>query len=390
MIYNEFCGKRVSRLGMGNMRLPTTAERGPIDREAARKMILDAYAAGVNYFDTAFRYHNGESEPLVGEVLSELPRDSFYLATKLPGHMMNYKDGKLGFQGYLAGETIGSISEIFESQLQRCRVDYFDFYLMHNVCDSSFGFYTNGELGVVPYLLEQKRLGRIRHLGFSTHARKDTLEKFLDLFPAGTFEFVQMQLNYLDWRLQDAKGAYELLTSRGIPVIVMEPCRGGSLAKLDEEDEAAMKALRPDDSIASWAFRFVASLENVKVCLSGMTKPEQLADNVKTFSAPSPLSPEEAAVLDAVIAKKLTLVPCTGCSYCTEGCPQSLNIPKLISMYNEASNGGGAALSFMLQAMGPDELPSACIGCGSCMSICPQGIAIPDIMTKFADILSKR
>lgn len=388
MLYNEFCGEKVSRLGMGNMRLPTTEPRGPVDREAARRMIEGAYEAGINYFDTAFRYHNGESELVVGEVLSRYPRDSFYLATKLPGHMMNYRDGKLGFQGYLSGEEIGSIAEIFDSQLERCRVDYFDFYLMHNLADSSFDFYTNEELGVIGYLLEQKKAGRIRHLGFSTHARPDTLRRFLDLYP-GVFEFCQIQLNYLDWQLQDAKGAYELLTERGIPVIVMEPCRGGSLASLDEEDKAAMKALRPDDSIASWAFRFVAALDNVKVCLSGMTTPEQLADNVKTFSSPAAFTDGERALLDHVVAKRVDLIPCTGCSYCTEACPMSLNIPRLISMYNEAKYGGSAALTFMLQAMKPEDMPSACIGCGACTSLCPQSIDIPDVMSKYAEILAK-
>lgn len=240
MYYNEIAGVKVSALGMGNMRLPTTEERGPIDREKAREIIEYAYEHGINFFDTAFRYHNGESESFVGEVLSQYPRESFMLISKFPGHMMNFKDHKLGFQGYLSDFHCESLSDVFEEQLKKCRVDYFDFYLLHNMCESSYDFYTNEELDVVGYLKEQKRLGKIKHLAFSSHGRAETIDKFLTKYP-DVFEYCQLQLNYLDWTLQDAKAKYEVCEKHGIPVVVMEPVRGGRLINLPENAEKTLR-----------------------------------------------------------------------------------------------------------------------------------------------------
>ena len=388
MLYKSFQDLKLSRLGMGNMRLPTVGKNGPIDEVKAREIIDYAYAHGINYFDTAYRYHGGESESFIGKALSNYPRDSWYLASKMPGHMMHYKDGKLGFQGYLSGLRASSIAEIFEEQLEKCRVDYFDFYLLHNLCETSYDFYTNEELGVVDYLLEQKKRGRIRHLGLSAHGRAETIEKFLDKFDC--FEFVQIQLNYLDWTLQNAKAKYDLLAQRGIPVIVMEPCRGGKLASLDTQTEQAFKKVRPADSIASWAFRFVKSLPGVLVVLSGMTELNQLKDNIKTFSDPTPISEQETAVIQTAVSKLLDLVPCTACRYCCEACPQGLDIPKLISMYNELSFDNAPMLRSTVQAMKPAELPAACLGCGACAKLCPQGIDIPAIMKKMDEAIRSK
>lgn len=383
MLYKPFQDLKLSTLGMGNMRLPTVGERGPIDQEKAREIIERAYHQGVNYFDTAYRYHGGESEGFVGKVLSQFPRDTWYLASKMPGHMMNYKDGKLGFQGYLAGEEVRGISAIFEEQLEKCGVDYFDFYLLHNVAETSYDFYTNEELGVVRYLLEQKAAGKICHLGFSTHGRADTIRNFLDKFP-DTFEFVQIQLNYLDWDLQDAKSKYQLLEDRGIPVIVMEPVRGGSLANLRPDCQEMLKAARPDDSIASWAFRFLQSLPGVQVVLSGMTTMEQMNENLELFSKNDPVTEKDKALLQKVVAAMADLIPCTACRYCCEACPQGLDIPKLISMHNELNYSKRlGTLNFTLNAMGENEMPSACLGCGACQQLCPQNIAIPDVLSKF-------
>jgi predicted aldo/keto reductase-like oxidoreductase len=254
---------------MGNMRLPTVGERGPIDEEKAREIIEYAYEHGVNYFDTAYGYHGGESERFVGKVLNQYPRESWHLATKMPGHMMRYRNGRLEFAGYLTGLAVASPADIFEEQLEKCGVDYFDFYLLHNLCETAYDFYTDEDLGVVEYLLAQKEAGRIRHLGFSAHARAETIDRFLNWKEC--FEFVQIQLNYLDWTLQDAKRKYEVITNHGIPVITMESCRGGRLASLNEKADAMLKRARPNDSIASWAFRFIQSLPNVQVVLSGMT-----------------------------------------------------------------------------------------------------------------------
>jgi predicted aldo/keto reductase-like oxidoreductase len=388
MIYKQFKDKQLSTLGMGNMRLPTVGPRGPIDKEKARQIIEYVYENGVNYFDTAFRYHEGESETIVGEVLSQYPRDSWYLATKMPGHMMSYKDGKLDFVGYLTGLPIKSPADIFEQQLEKCRVDYFDFYLLHNLTESNYGLYTDEDLAIVDYLISQKKAGRIKHLGFSAHGKAETIEKFLS-WKKDCFEFVQIQINYLDWTLQDAKKKYEVITNHGLPVIAMEPVRGGRLASLNEKADAILKRARPQDSIAKWAFRFLQSLPNMQLVLSGMTTMEQAVDNVKTFSEYEPLTDEERAVLDKALAELATLVPCTACRYCCDVCLAALDIPGLISLYNEASITNPMMLAYTMRDMKEDELPSACLRCGACLGVCPQNIDIPVVMAAFSDILRK-
>lgn len=387
MYYNEIAGVKVSALGMGNMRLPTTEERGPIDREKAREIIEYAYEHGINFFDTAFRYHNGESESFVGEVLSQYPRESFMLISKFPGHMMNFKDHKLGFQGYLSDFHCESLSDVFEEQLKKCRVDYFDFYLLHNMCESSYDFYTNEELDVVGYLKEQKRLGKIKHLAFSSHGRAETIDKFLTKYP-DVFEYCQLQLNYLDWTLQDAKAKYEVCEKHGIPVVVMEPVRGGRLINLPENAEKTLREAEPTWTNAQWCFRFIQSLPNAAVCLSGMSTLDQLKDNLKTFEERHEFGEKHYDAVKAVVDVMLNLVPCTGCSYCTEGCPMQINIPKLISFYNETKN-GGAMLRFNMNRENPGEDPAACIACGACMSVCPQGIKIPEILSEFTKMLEE-
>jgi predicted aldo/keto reductase-like oxidoreductase len=393
MLYKQFHDLSLSLLGMGNMRLPKLEGKGEaIDEEKARLIVEQAYNRGINYFDTAYRYHGGESERFAGKVLSQFPRGSFYLATKMPGHMMIFKDGKYSFTGMLAHALGRTPAEVFEEQLEKCRVNYFDFYLLHNICETSYDFYTNEETGIVSLLLEEKKKGRIRHLGFSAHGRPETIERFLDWsasrFPAGCFEFAQIQLNYLDWILQNAKRKYEILTERGLPVVVMEPCRGGRLASFDESITAHFKKVRPHDSVSSWAFRFVKSLPNVQVVLSGMSSLDQLEDNLKTFSDPVLLSGAEHAIIQEVTASLVNLVPCTSCRYCCEECPQKLDIPKFISICNEVKNGGDSVwglLRFTLDAMKEEELPANCISCGNCKQVCPQGIEIPGIMKELAE-----
>lgn len=386
MIYKPFQELSLSRLGMGNMRLPTVGQRGPIDEPRARRIIEYAYEHGVNYFDTAYRYHEGESERFASQVLSQYPRASWYLATKMPGHMMRANHGKLEFTGYLSGNAAQKPADIFEEQLEKCGVDYFDFYLLHNVCESSYDFYTDEEVGVVDYLLAQKKAGRIRHLGFSAHGRADTIDKFLNW--RDCFEFVQIQLNYLDWTLQNGREKYNVITRHGIPVIVMEPVRGGRLAALDDAAETLLKAARPDDSIASWAFRFLQGLPNVQLVLSGMTTMEQIQENVALFSHEDPLSAQEGRLLEQVVDSMISQVPCTACRYCCEACPQGLDIPKLISLYNEARFERPFTLSFNLNGMKPEELPAACIACGACKALCPQDIDIPDVLAKFDKLIS--
>jgi predicted aldo/keto reductase-like oxidoreductase len=397
MLYKPFQEISLSRLGMGCMRLPKIDGQGErIDEAKANEIIEYAYENGVNYFDTAYRYHAGESEACLGKALSRYKRNSFYIATKMPGHMMAYQNGQYSFTGLMAGMPARSPRELFEEQLEKCGVDYFDFYLLHNVNESAYGFYTDEKIGVVAYLLGQKQAGRIRHLGFSAHCRPETLDRFLNWaekrFP-GCFEFVQIQLNYMDWTLQEAGKKYEIITGRGLPIMVMEPCRGGRLASLGPEADAFLKNIRPRDSIASWAFRFLQSLPNVQVVLSGMSTLGQIKENVAIFSENEPATDEEKKLLFGAVKPLLNLVPCTVCRYCCEGCPQKLDIPKLISMYDEARLEDPFALlilNFTLGAMAEAELPGACVECGACAKICPQGIDIPGIMQKFAAILAKQ
>ena len=392
MLYKKFHDLNLSRLGMGAMRLPKVEGQGEkIDEAKAQELIDYAMESGINYYDTAYRYHAGESELFLGKALSRYPRESYCLADKMPGHMIEYKDGKYAFSGLLAGFPSRAPAELFEEQLEKCRTEYFDFYLLHNVCESAWAFYTDEEAGVIPYLLEQKRKGRIRHLGFSAHGRAETIDRFLNKYDC--FEFVQIQLNYLDWVLQEAGKKYDIITKHGLPVIPMEPVRGGRLASINPQADAMLKAARPHDSIASWAFRFLQGLPNVQVVLSGMSSMEQLKENIALFCKEDPVTPQEQKLLDQAVASLLHLVPCTACRYCMEGCPQHLDIPKLIAMYNEAANADHivwATLGFTLRAMAESELPASCTGCNNCTRICPQGIDIPAAMQKFAALLAER
>lgn len=373
MMTNDFQGKQLSRLGFGTMRLPTNAD-GSIDEAQVTEMTAYAIAHGVNYFDTAYPYHGGESERVIGRVLSKYPRDSYCLATKYPGH-------QIISTGY-------NPAEIFEEQLKKCGVEYFDFYLLHNVYEKSMEVYLDPQWGIVDYFKEQKRLGRIKHLGFSCHAETKGLKEFLDVC-GKDMEFCQIQLNYLDWTLQDAKSKYDLLTERGIPVWVMEPVRGGRLAKLSEPEEAKLKALRPEDSIASWGFRFLQELPNVKMVLSGMSNMEQMVDNVKTFSEDKPLTAEETALLLDIAEGMKDSIPCTGCRYCCDGCPAGLDIPGLISTYNEIRFSPAVNVAMRIEFMPEDKKPTACIGCGQCTQMCPQNIDVPGALKDFAEKLNK-
>lgn len=373
MLINFFQGKKLSGLGFGTMRLPTLADSS-IDEAQVEAMTAYAIERGVNYFDTAYPYHGGESERVIGRVLSKYPRDSYYLATKYPGHQI------------LSGGY--DPAEVFEEQLKKCGVEYFDFYLLHNVYEKSMEVYLDPQWGIIDYFLEQKKLGRIRHLGFSSHAEKKALKRFLNT-RGGDMDFCQIQLNWLDWTLQDARGKYDLLTERGIPVWVMEPVRGGRLAKLSEAEEVKLKALRPDDSIASWGFRFLQGLPNVKMVLSGMSNMEQMMDNVKTFSEDKPLTAEETAMLLDIAEGMKDSIPCTACRYCCDGCPAGLDILGLISTYNEIRFSPAVNVAMRIEFMPEDKKPTACIGCGQCTQMCPQNIDVPGALKDFAEKLSK-
>ena len=370
MIYQETCGDKLSALGFGAMRLPTLAD-GSIDEALVEQMVAYALEHGVNYFDTAVPYHSGMSEIVMGRVLGKYPRESYRLADKFPGHQIaSHYDP----------------AAIFEEQLKKCGVEYFDYYLLHNVYEKSIETYLDPRWGILPYFIEQKRLGRIKHLGFSTHGRLDLIRKFLDLY-GEHMEFCQIQLNYLDWTLQDAKAKYELLESRGIPVWVMEPGRGGKLAKLPEHQEALLKNLRPEESVPAWCFRFLQGLPNVKMILSGMSNMDHVVDNIRTFEACRPLNEQELkAVLDIAESMK-NAVPCTACRYCTDGCPMGLDIPTLIAILNDLRFAPSTNTAMMLEFAPEEKRPSACIACGKCTRICPQGIDIPVLMAELTEVL---
>jgi len=368
--------------------MPTEENFGPIKEAEAIELIEYAYEHGVNYFDTAFFYHSGKSEQLIGKALAKYPRDTWYLADKMPGNMMDVVDGKLKLD--LSGMNMGDLlfdspAEIFELQLKNCGVDYFDFYLLHNVCESTYELYSDEKIGFISYLLEQKKNGRIRHFGFSSHANPDTIGAFLDRYDC--FEFAQIQINYLDWTLQKAGEFYDILTKHNIPVIAMEPVRGGKLANPGEKETAMLKAVRPDDTPAAWAFRFLQSLPNMPVILSGMTTMEHLRENIELFSKNDPVTESDKALLQQVVESIADFVPCTSCRYCCDSCPQKLDIPLLISTYNEAAVEIAWIVNSTLGSLAEDKKPQACVGCGVCSPLCPQNIDIPDIMAKFVALL---
>ena len=370
MISRVFQDKTLGQLGFGTMRLPTLAD-GSIDQQTLNRMVERALEGGINYFDTAWPYHANQSERAIGEALAAYPRDRFFLATKYPGHVIMSRYDP---------------AEVFEAQLKKCRVEYFDFYLLHNVYERSIDTYADPQWGILEYFRLQKRLGRVRHLGFSCHGGLNTLEQFLDLAP--DMEFCQIQLNYLDWTLQEAKEKVELLNARGIPVWVMEPVRGGGLAALPEEAERRLKALRPNESIPAWAFRFLQDLPGVDMILSGMSNMEQLEDNLRTFEAEKPLSAEERALLLDIAESLKDLIPCTGCRYCCDSCPLSLNIPFLLSAANEMRVLPSLNTGMRVEALPEEKRPAACIACGACAAACPQGIDIPAALAELAEGLA--
>ena len=375
MIYRDFQDVKLSALGMGAMRLPVVdGDDSKIDEAAAFAMVDEAMARGVNYYDTAWGYHNGNSELVMGKALARHPREKFYLATKFPGYDLS---------------NMGKVEEIFEKQLEKCQVEYFDFYLFHNVCEMNIDAYLDPKYGTYDYLLAQKKNGRIRHLGFSAHGDYDVMKRFLEAY-GKDMEFCQIQLNYLDWDFQDAKRKVELLNQWNIPVWVMEPLRGGRLARLSEKEAAPLKAMRPDETIPAWAFRFLQSIPSVTMVLSGMSDLEQMKANIATFQTEAPLNEKEAAGLMEVAGGMVsqTALPCTACHYCVSHCPKGLNIPELLALYNEHSfTGGGFLAPMALSAIPQDKWPSACIGCRSCEAVCPQQLKISEAMADFASRL---
>ena len=360
---------KMPKLGFGLMRLPQKDEK--IDHEQVCKMV-DAYlAAGLNYFDTAYVYHGGLSEVEAREaIVRRHPRESFYLATKLPAWSMKEKADR---------------DRILEEQLERTGAGYFDYYLLHSIEEGN-NYETYEKLDCFKWGLEKKAEGKIRHFGFSFHGTPELLKKLLDDHPE--VEFVQIQLNYADWNnpVVHSGELYSILTERNIPIIVMEPVKGGTLASLTPELESVYKRIRPDASIASWALRFVASLPGVMTILSGMSSEEQMMDNLSTFGNFEPLNDEEQAAVQKVTATMLNtpLIGCTACRYCTDGCPMGISIPDIFRAVNTIRlyPGDNRPSMFYRNLISRSGKAGDCIQCGQCEGVCPQHLPIIDLLKK--------
>ena len=379
MIYKDLCGEKVSMYGMGCMRLPKTndADDTTIDVEETEKMVEYAFDHGVNYFDTAWGYHGGKSESVMGAALSKHARDSYYLTSKFPGY-----DAK----------NWGKQSEIFPEQLKKCQTDYFDFYLVHNVCEMNIDAYVDEDrYGLRAYLCEQRKAGKIKHLGFSVHGTLDVMQRFLDAW-ADVVEFVQIQLNYVDYTFQDARAKLDLAKKYNLPVIVMEPLRGGMLAAASEEESKRLEQLRPKSSIVGWALQYLQGFDQVTTVLNGASNLEQMSENIRYFEEENPLNEEELAALAEIVDARVQekIQPCTECKYCLSHCPKKIDIPYMMRLYNEHNfTGGGFMAPMALQVVPEGHRPQDCIACGQCAAVCTQLIDIPAVMTDFAKLLKK-
>ncbi len=381
MYYNKFQDLEISALGMGTMRLPVIdGDESKIDVSTTKEMVKCAIEHGINYFDTAWGYHSGHSEEAIGEALADYDRSSFYLTTKFPGYDVS---------------NFGKHEEIFTKQLEKCKVDYFDFYLIHNVCEVNIDKYLDDEkYHTVSYFKQLRDEGKIKHLGFSVHANFDNFKRYMEKY-GKDMEFCQIQLNYQDWDFQDAKLKYDYCVQAGIPVIVMEPLRGGNLCNLSDEHLARLKELDGGAKTpAEWAFRWLQGLDEVFTILGGMSSPEQMKQNIETFEKKEPLNKDERKVLqeighDMAYAKGL---PCTACRYCVDHCPQGLDIPNLIFLYNEhlSRERGRFIAPMAYNSLSDDQKPDACIACNACHNVCPQALEIPEFLQEFANAMNKK
>jgi len=374
MLHKEFKGIRLSALGMGTVRLPLLSENsGDVDVAQVDEIVDAALRNGINYFDMGYDYHDFKAEKIVGKSLRRYPRESYYVADKFP----LYHRSKLEH-----------VAEVFEEQLKNCCVDYFDFYMIHNVCEMTLSDCLDPKYGILEFLLQQKAAGRIRHLGFSTHGEVENIREFLDTETGRHMEFCQIQLNWMDWTFQRAKEKVELLNERGLPVGGMEPLRGGKLLNLDQSDVETLKKLRPEETVYSWGLRFLQTVPGVTMVLSGLSSAAQTEENTRTFSEHKPLSEEEWNALQTIAAQMIEkkILPCTGCRYCVSHCPQKLNIPKLLDMYKQMCLTPNDFIApRALLAMPVETRADACIACRACERVCPQGIKISEALADFVE-----
>lgn len=364
----QFKNIEISRLGLGNMRLPCKTsikrEANPlIDYNKAQELVDMAYENGVNYFDTAYMYHAGKSEKFIGQALKKYPRESYYLADKLPIWMC---------------KKPADMQKIFDKQLQRTGIDCFDFYLLHSLDKGNFE--KCEKYGAYDFLLEKQKQGLIKNIGFSFHGTIDDLKTIV---AAHHWDFAQIQMNYLDWKNQDAKTQYEILTEAGIPVIVMEPVRGGKLADVPKRVEELFVNNAPDKSIASWAIRFCATHDNVLTILSGMNAKEQMLDNLQSLTDFVPMTDVELKICQnaASIINESEIIPCTGCDYCAD-CPKSVKISTIFDVYNKLKTEEYTADQAKEKYAQIDVNHTQCVACGKCKEHCPQSIDIPKMLSE--------
>ncbi|MCL2699392.1 MAG: aldo/keto reductase [Defluviitaleaceae bacterium] len=366
----------IPKLGFGFMRLPVTdgGKATDFDYTVLNGMVDEFMAQGFNYFDTAYIYYEGESEiALKKSVADRYPRESFLVANKLPGWELQKQ---------------ADVQRIFDTQLERTGAGYFDFYLLHSIEKHNLGLYDNFDCW--NWALEMKKKGLIRHFGFSFHDRPELLDEILTKHPE--VEFVMLQINYVDWKnpIVHSGGCYEVARKHNVPIVIMEPVRGGALASMKPEWEAKLKAAAPDRSIASWAMRFCLSLDGVMTVTSGMSTPEQMRDNIDTFKNYTPFSEAEKACLAEVTKEYLMspIIGCTSCRYCVEGCPANINIPGIISGYNTMLlYGEHDRPRFYYEGLTSNSgTAKACNACGKCEAICPQHLGVIDALKKASAI----
>lgn len=367
--YIEKFGIEIPLLAYGCMRFPTKDNK--IDFDASKKLIHHAMANGLNYFDTAYPYHDGESETFLGKVLPEFPRESYFLADKLPIWKIESHD---------------DAEKYFNEQLEKCQTEYFDFYLLHAMGSKRLEIME--KFNLYDFIKKKKAEGKIKYIGFSFHDKNDVLEKLVSDYE---WDFIQLQINYWDYSEDDAKEAYEIITKKNIPCFVMEPVRGGFLSSFAPQVEKYMKNYAPDKSISSWAIRWVASLPNVATVLSGMSNMEQLKDNLNTISSFEPINNEELKIIDTVIEdlRKIKPVPCTGCRYCMD-CSFGVNIPQIFEIYNNYKKTENKDLAYKnyFDFLSDKSQAHNCTKCGECIPKCPQHINIPEELEKIEKELS--
>lgn len=364
-------GKEISRLGYGGMRFPKNGDE--VDMDAAVQLLRKAYEMGINYFDTAMVYHKGESEKIFGKAFEPYPRDSYLIADKMSIWLCSDEE---------------DMKARFYNQLKTLKTDYIDFYLVHSLNRNHYKKVK--DLHCVEFLQQMKQEGKIKHLGFSFH---DTYQVFTQILNDYTWDFVQIQLNYLDWHNQGAEQLYRELERRNLPIMVMEPVRGGYLATIDSERAKPFLELEPQRSIASWAIRWVESLPQVAVVLSGMSDLQQLEDNVATMTHFEPMNEQELAAIDRVVEeiRKVNEIPCTGCRYCMD-CPMGVDIPEIFSIYSQYKIFGKekAFVQDYEEVVEHGNGAEHCVRCMACTTKCPQMIAIPDKLEMIAKLYAQK